>query len=328
MRSELLAGVATALAGALLALSVAMPALAEETGGYPTRPVSVVVSFAPGGAADTAVRAVVDSMAHQLGQPLVVENRPGASGTIGAEYVSRAAPDGYTLGAVGLATGVIPHLMGPLPRYGFDDFVYVGQLSFAEFVIVARPDLQADSIAQLLELSAARADELSYGESGPATQLAAEWFKRMTGLRALRVPYKGDAPALADLIGGHIDLALVSLSSAAPQLRAGTVKAIALASSKRSTAFPGIPTVDEAVPGYEAGGPTMLAAPRGTPPAVIERVNAALNRALEDPALQRRFAAMGLGVARMTPGQAGQYMNAEYAKWKRVIDVADIPTNF
>jgi len=313
-------GPTVAVVARALLVPLALASTLAHAGAYPDGPISIVVSYAPGGVADIAVRTVAAGMAERLGQPVIVQNRPGASGTIGADYVARARPDGYTLGAVGTATGVIPHLIGPVPPYGPGDFAYVGQIAYTAFVLVARQGFPPDTIDQLRRYSGPGADGPSYGESGPATRLAAEWLWHTAGIRAMRVPYKGDAPALADLAGGHIDMAMVSLSSAMPHIEAGAVKALAVTSPGRSPALPAVPAVAEAIRGYEAGGPTMLAAPGGTPPGVIDRLNAALNDTLADSTLAQRFASLGLGIGRLAPVQAKQTMRDEYRKWQRVIN--------
>ncbi len=308
----------------LAVAATSAPAAAQE---FPTRQLSIVVPFAPGGSTDVAARAVAERMSRRLGQPVVVENKAGASGIIGTEFVARAAPDGYTLGAIGGSTGVHPHLMGPQPRYKFDDLTYVGQLAYVEFVLLARKDLEASNVKELVALARSRAGRLSYGDSGAAVHLAMELFKTMTQTAITRVPYKGDSPAVTDLIGGHVDLAMLSLAGASGQIRAGTVKVIGVTSAARSRAFPDVPTIAEGgLPGYESGVPTMLAVPKGTPRPIIDRLNAALSEALSDPALVDRFASMGLGVSRYTPVQAQALVQNEYDKLARLLKEANIPT--
>ena len=303
---------------------LAAPAMAQE---FPSRQLTIVVPFAPGGSTDVATRAIAERMSKYLGQAVIVDNKAGASGVIGTEFVARAAPDGYIMGAIGGSTGVHPHLMGPMPRYKFDDLTYVGQLAYVEFVLLARKTLEANNVKELTDLAKSRPGQLNYGDSGAAVQLAMELFKTMTRTEINRVPYKGDAPAIADLIGGHVDLCMLSLAGAATQIKAGTVKVIGVASRTRSRAFPDVPTIAEGgLPGYESGVPTMLAVPKGTPRPVVDKLNAALSEALSDPALAERFASMGLGVNRYTPAQAQGVVQNEYDKLARLLKEANIPT--
>lgn len=312
---------------AAVGCALVLPGLPAQAQDFPAKQITLVVPFAPGGSTDVAARAVAERMSRTLGQPVVVENKAGASGTIGTEFVARAAPDGYTIGAIGASTGVHPHLMGPQPRYKFDDLTYVGQLAYVEFVLVARKNLEASNVKQLVDLAKARPGKLNYGDSGAAVQLAMELFKNMTRTDIVRVAYKGDTPAIADLVGGHVDLGMLSLAGASAQIKAGTIKVIGVASKTRSKAFPDVPTIAEGgLAGYESGVPTMMAVPKGTPRAVVDRLNAALGEALSDPALIERFTSMGLGVSRYTPAEANGVVKAEYDKLERLLKEAQIPT--
>lgn len=305
---------------------LAMPAMAQDH----SRQLTIVVPFAPGGSTDLVTRAIAERMSKSLGQTIVVDNKAGASGLIGTEFVVRAAPDGLILGAVGASTGVHPHLMGPLPRYKFDDLTYVGQLAYVEFVLVARKNLEANNVKELIDLAKSRPGKLNCGDSGAALHLAMELFKSITHTDIVRVAYKGDAPALVDLVGGHVDLGMLTLAGAMGQIKAGTVKVIGLASRTRSRAVPEAPTIAESglsgLSSYESGVPTMLALPKATPRPIVDRLNVALTEALSDPALVERFASMGLGVSRYTPAEAQGVMKAEYNKLARLLKEANIPT--
>lgn len=307
---------------------IAMPALAQD---QHSRPLTIVVPFAPGGSTDLVTRAIAEKMSKSLGQNIVVDNKSGASGMIGTEYVARSAPDGYILGAVGASTGVHPHLMGQPPRYKFDDLTYVGQLAYVELVLVARKSLAANNVKELIDLAKSRPGTLSYGDSGAALRLAMELFKTITRTDIVRVPYKGDAPALVDLVGGHVDLGMLTLAGAMGQINAGTVKVIGVASRTRSRAFPNAPTIAESglsgLSTYESGVPTMLAMPKATPRPIVDRLNASLSEALSDSALVERFASMGLSVNRYTPAEADGVMKAEYNKLSQLLKEANIPTD-
>ena len=318
-------GIATiATAASLASAALALPATAQAQT-YPTRPVTFVVPFAPGGSTDVAARAIAEGMGRVLKQTFVVDNKAGASGTIGTEFVARAAPDGYTMGAIGQSSSILPQIMGPVPRYKVDDLTYVGQMSFVEFILIGRKNLEANNIRELIALAKARPGKLSYGESGTAVQLAAELLKTMTGTNIVRVPYKGDTPAVADVAGGHIELGMVSLAGALGQVKAGAVKALGVGSKTRSKALPDVPVIAETVPGYESGVRTMLAVPKATPRAIVDRLSGALNEVLADAALVDRFATMGLGVSRFSVAETDAIMKADYATLAKVVKDANIP---
>jgi tripartite-type tricarboxylate transporter receptor subunit TctC len=309
---------------AALLLAGIAPAGAQD---FPAKPVTIVVPFAPGGSTDVATRAVAERMTASMGQTVLVENRAGASGMIGTDHVARAKPDGYTTGAIGLSTGVLSHLMGPVPNFAPDDLTMVGQICFAEFVIIAKKELEASNVEELVALAKANPGKLRCGSSGTATLLGIELFKSMAGADIVVVPYNGDSPAINDVVGGHVDMALLSLSGSSAQIRAGTVKAIGVTSSERSKGFPDVPTIAEGgLEGYESGGPTMLAVPKSTPAPVIESLNTALNKALSDPALVDQFTGLGLGVKSFTPQEADAVMASEMEKWAKVIKTAGIDT--
>ena len=303
---------------------LAMPAMAQE---QRSMQLTFVVPFPPGGSTDQMSRMIAERMSRSLGQAIVIDNKAGAVGLIGTEFIARAAPDGLILGAVGGSTGVLAHLMGPVPRYKFDDLTYVGQLGYVEFVLVARKNLAANNVKELIDLAKASPGKLSYGYSGTAGQLGMELFKNMTRTDIVQVPYKGDAPALVDLVGGHVDLGMVTVAGSIGQIKAGTVKVIGVASKIRSRAIPDAPTIAESgLNGYEAGVPTMLAMPKATPRPIVDRMNVALTEALSDSVLVERFASMGLGVNRYTPAEADGVMKAEYNKSARLLKEANIPT--
>ena len=314
------ATIATVVIGAALALPITAQAQA-----YPNKPITYVVPFAPGGSTDVAARTIAEGLGRILHQTFVVDNKAGASGTIGTDFVARAAPDGYTMGAIGQSSSILPQIIGPVPRYKVDDLTYVGQMSFVEFILIGRKNLEANNIRELIALAKSRPGKMSYGESGTAVQLAAELFKTMSGTDIVRVPYKGDTPAVADVAGGHIELGMVSLAGALGQVKAGAVKALGVASKTRSKALPDVPVIAETVPGYESGVRTMLAVPKATPRAIVDRLNTALNEVLSDPALVERFASMGLGVSRYSVAETDAIMKADFTTLAKVVKDANIP---
>lgn len=320
-----LSTIAALMAGTALSTSLMMMATAAQAQAYPAKPVTFVVPFAPGGSTDVAARAIAEGMGRVLKQTFVVDNKAGASGTIGTEFVARAAPDGYTMGAIGQSSSILPHIIGPVPRYKLEDHIYVGQMAFVEFILVGKKSLEANNIRELIALAKTKPGKMSYGESGTAVQLAAELFKTMTGTDIVRVPYKGDTPAVADVAGGHIELGMLSLAGALGQVKAGAVKALGVGSKARSKALPDVPAIAETVPGYESGVRTMLAVPKATPRAIVDRLNAALNEVLADPALVDRFAGMGLGVSRFSVAETDAIMKADYNTLAKVVKDANIP---
>lgn len=286
----------------------------------------MIVPFTPAGSTDAAGRILAREMEITLGQNIIVENRPGAGGNIGIDAVAKSAPDGYTIGVSGTGSTILGHLMGPVPNYKVGDLAYIGHISLVEFVLLARKDLPADTVQELIAVAKAEPGKYRYAEGGGPTHLAFELFEMMTGTKFIRVPYKGDAPALNDILGGRIDVSFTSMAGTLSQIQARQVKALAVASPTRSAALPDVPTVSEAgVSGYTAGAATMMVVARATPEPIISKINNALNMALRKPEVIERYTALGLKAIPQTPAEAATTVQDDMEKWAKVIKDANIP---
>jgi len=313
------------LLGAALALICCTTALAQT---YPDKPIRIVAPFAPGGNVDITARAIGQALSEVLGATVVIDNRAGAAGLIGADLVAKSPPDGYTilLGSNG------PLSIGPVlyPKIAYDaqkDFAAISMLSITPLAIVAHPSIPARNVKEFIALLKARPGKLTMASSGTGTSnhLAGELFQNMTGTKMIHVPYKGSGPALVDLIGGQVDLLFDQLSSSGPHIRAGKLRALAVTTEKRSPQFPELPTIDESgLKGYEASTFAALLAPAGTPKDIIARLNAAIQKALGSAFIKDRFAQLGSEPAGGTPEQFAAVLAKDSAKWAKVIRAAGI----
>jgi tripartite-type tricarboxylate transporter receptor subunit TctC len=288
----------------------------------PSRPVRMVLGYTPGGAADAVARDLAPLMAKTLGQPVVVDYRPGAGGAIGAEAVAAAPADGYTIGLIdGAPLTIIPNARKVLydPQSSFS---YVGVVAKAPLVILVHPSVPAKNLSELLAMAKSKPGTVSYSTSGLGTfhQMAAELLGAATGTSMLHVPYKGAAPALTDLMGGAVQVSFATIAPAAPIVQSGRARAIAVTSTREVPAFPGVkPVADQGVPGYDAQGWFVIAGPKGMPAAVVQRLNASLNAALNTPSMRDRLLALGNDVAAGTPTAATELVTGDYQKWGKVI---------
>jgi tripartite-type tricarboxylate transporter receptor subunit TctC len=288
---------------------------------YPTRPIRMIVGFAPGGGTDLTARPVAQKLSELLGQQVVVENKPGAAGNIATEQVVRAAPDGYTLlmGTIA-ALAINPSLYGNLKFDPETDLAPVIQVVDATNVLTLHPSVPAGSVKELIAL--AKQTSLSAGSSGIGAtgHLAIELFNLMAGTKLVHVPYKGGGPAMGDLVGGQIQLIFATTASAIPQIKAGRVKGIAVTTAKRSALMPELPTISEAgLPGFDANNWYGIVVPVGTPRAIIDQLNAATTKALGMPDVKATLFNQGLDPAPGTPEQFGAYIKSERIKWAKVI---------
>jgi len=301
-----------------LVLLGAQAALAES---YPTKPITIVVPYPPGGPTDIVARVVGQKLGDRLGQQVIVDNRPGAGGNIGAALVARAAPDGYTL-----LLGTTAHAINPsvFPALNYDilkDFSPVVLLTSLPLVVIANASVPANNVQELIALAKSKQGQLTYASSGngQSTHLAAELFKTMTGAPMTHVPYKGSAPALTDVAGGQVSVMLDTMLSAMPHIKSGRLKALAVTSAKRSASAPELPTVAESgVPGYEAVAWSGLLAPARTPPEIVAKLNTEINVILSQPDVQKRFRNDGAEPVGGSAEQFSTHIGSEVRKWAAV----------
>jgi tripartite-type tricarboxylate transporter receptor subunit TctC len=294
---------------------------------YPDRPIRIVLGFPAGGGADVVLRTVTPGLAEELGQPVIVDNRPGAGGNLGMDIVAKAAPDGYTLlmAAPGLATNA--SLYENLPFDPAKDFTAIGMVSSVPNVLVVNPSLPFKTVAQLIAYAKSHPGELNYASSGIGTSLhlAGALFERDAGIQLTHVPYRGGPAAINDLIGGQVQMMFTVVPLAGPQIKSGKLLALAVTGETRSPTLPDVPTMIEAgLTGYTATTWNGLVAPAGTPAPIIKQINAALQKVLDRPDVQKTFAGMGQDVVKDTPEQFDAMLKDETQKWERVIKDAGI----
>ena len=297
---------------------------------YPSRPVSMVVPYAPGGPTDTIARIMAEHMRGSLGQPVIIENVSGAGGSIGVARVARATPDGYTLSVGNLSSHVMNGAVYALPYDLIADFAPVSLLSFQPMLIVARKSLPADDLRGLVAWLKANAGDATVGIQGVGTagHVFAVFFQKEIGTPLALVPYRGAGPAMQDLLAGQIDCMIDTPTNSLPQVRGGTIKAYAVTTERRLASAPDIPTVDEAgLAGFHFSFWQALWAPKGTPAPVMDKLNAAVAASLADPAIRQRFAEQGQevpAVAQQTPQALAAYHKAEIEKWWPIVKGANI----
>ena len=314
---------------ASLAMSVVVcTAGVAQAQAWPTRPIRVVVGFAAGGGTDAVARGMAPRLSELLGQPVVIDNRPGANGALGADLVAKAQPDGYTLhmGAAGTLV-IAPHLGANLPFDTFRDFAPVSLAAMSPFIVSLHPSVPAASVRELVALAKAQPGRLTVGSSGNggAPHLAAELFKSMAGVDIVHVPYKGLAPAVSDLLGGQIQVVFADVSLVRGHIASGKLKGLATTGSNRLADQTDLPTVAESgVPGYAAGTWYGLFAPAATPPEIVARLSEAARKVLDDAEVRSGFARLGLEAAGNTPQAFAAMVRAESDKWGAVISKANV----
>ncbi len=295
---------------------------------WPKEPIKWIVPFPAGGGTDVVARMLAGAMGTALGQTIVIENKPGAGTMIAGDALARSPADGYTVGTVDVSTvALAPSLYAKVPYKPEKDFAYIGGTTVFPFVLVVNPAVPAKNLRELLALAKAKPGELKYatpGAGGP-NHLGMELLQRTAGIKLLHVPYRGDAPALQDLMGGQVDMYLVNTAASLPHIRSGKLRPIALAMAKRSAVLPDVPSFAEAgVPNFEAYAWQGLAAPAGMPPDVVRRLNAELNKALASDEVKKKLAEMGVEPSPTSPEQFTQHVRAQAAHWGGVIRAAGI----
>lgn len=313
---------------AIALLLGAFTAVAGAQADFPRQPIRMVVTFPPGGSADTVVRLLVPRLNEKLGQNVVVDNKPGAGGNIGLGLVAKAPADGYTMG-VGAAGALSANssLYAQMPFDVQKDFRPVGMLAGIPFVLVGNPSLPAKNVKELIALAKAQPGKLSiaHGGNGTAMHLSTALFAQMAGTKVVQIPYKGSGPAALDAISGQVPLALVDLPASLQQIKAGKLVAYAVTSRKRLPQLPEVPTLAESgLTGYDSTGWFGVVAPAGTPLLAVARVNAAIADALNDPGIQERMRALGVEPDPRSPEAFGTYIRSETAKWAKVIRQGNI----
>jgi len=310
-------------AGAAALPGVASIAWAEA---YPSRPVRVIVGAAPSGTYDIMARMIGQSLSERLGQPFVIENRPGAGTTIGTEAVVKAPPDGYTLLLVGAAAATSALLYDKLNFNFIRDIAPVAGVSREPHIIVVHPSVPASTVPELIAYAKANPGKISMSSGGTGTvgHLCGELFKMLAGVNLVHVPYRGLAPALNDLLGGQVQVTFGSMASSIEHIRAGKLRALAVTTATRSEMLPDVPTVREFVPGYEASTWSGVGAPKAMPAEIVDKLNKEVNAAIADPKMRTRLADLGSTALAGSPADFGKLIADETEKWAKVIRAANI----
>jgi len=318
------AAVSVRLGATLCAILLGLCAYGQD---YPSKPVRIVVPFAPGGPNDIIVRLVAQKLTETWGQPVVVENKAGAGGNIGTDFVAKATPDGYTLLSVGPGSLIINPLIGKVPYDTARDFAPVTLMARAPNALVAHPSLPASSVKELIALARSQPGRINYGSGGNGStpHLAGALFAAMAGIALTHVPYKGTAPATTDLIGGQVQIAFLGIPTVLPHVKSGKLRVLAVTGKHRSPELPGVSTVDEAgVPGYEVSPWYGLLAPAGTPREVVARLGAEVSRIVRAAEMKEKLAVQGAEVAGGSPEEFGAVIQADSLTWSRIVKDAGI----
>ena len=312
----------------LAAGAAALPAAARSASAqaYPTRPVRIVVGFAAGGSTDIGARVIGQWLQERLGQPFVIENRPGAGTNVATESVVRAPPDGYTLLMVGPSSAVNATLYDKLNFVFLRDIAPVASLIRQPQIMLANPSVTTQTVPELIAYAKANPGKITMASAGvgSAGHLVGEFFKMMAGVDFIHVPYRGAGPALADLLGGQVLISFAGVAGSIEHVRSGKLRALAVTTAARSPALPDVPTVSEFVPGFEAGDWLGLGAPKKTPSAIVDKLNSEIAAALADPKIKARFADLGGTPLALTPAEFGKLLADETEKWGKVIRAAQI----
>ena len=328
IRGDVITTRRAALAAVLAAAACAIAPAAAQSGGYPNKPIRVIVTFPPGGSTDAVIRLIQPRLSERLGQPIVIDNRPGAGGNIGLGLVAQAPGDGYTLGvgAAG-ALAVNPSLYAKMPFDPLKDLKPVAMLAAIPFVLIGQPGLPAKSLGELIAYAKANPGKVNigHGGNGTAMHLSAALFSQMSGTALTQVPYKGSGPAALDVLAGNVSLAIVDLPAALPHIQAGKVVAYAVTSPQRVASLPNVPTMAEAgVAGYDSTGWFGVVAPASTPMPVVTTLHDAINAALNDEAVKASIVKLGVEPVAESRDAFDAYIRSETQKWADVVKTAGI----
>ena len=312
----------------LAAGAAALPAVSRiaRAQGYPTRPVRIVVPFAPGGSTDIIARLIGQWLSERLGQPFVIENRPGAGSNIGTEAVVNAPPDGYTLLLVGASSAINVTLYEKLNFNFLRDITPVAGIISIPFIMAVNPSFPAKTVSEFIAYAKVNPSKVNMGSGGNGTagHLSGELFKMMAGVNMVHVPYRGEAPALTDMLGGQVQVMFATMPASIEYIRAGKLRPLAVTTATRLEALPDIPTVGDFVPGYEASAWQGIGAPKNTPAEIVDKLNKEVNAGLADPKMKARLADLGGTVIAGSPADFGKLIADETEKWGKVIRAANI----
>jgi tripartite-type tricarboxylate transporter receptor subunit TctC len=311
----------SALGNALAALLLMLAATSASAQPFPNKPIRLIVPFPPGGAVDFYARVVQQPLSETLGQQIVIDNKAGASGMVGAEIVAKSPPDGYTLLLGNIASLAINvGLYAKMPYDPVKDLTAIVRTVDVNYALVVHPSVPANSVPELIAYAKANPGKISYGSAGSGSlpHLGVELFKAQTGIDMLHVPYKGGGPMVTDLLGGTVQVVIADQANLMPQVQAGKLRALAVATPKRSPNFPNLPTIAETVPGYDSTAWQGLAGPAGLPPEIVKRLNEAFNAVMAMPAVRQKLSGGGLEVVGGTPDQFARFIAAEIAKWTKI----------
>ena len=316
--TRLFAWLAALAVGALAAVPVA----AQD---YPSKPIRIIVPFAAGGPADIYARFVGQRLSETLGQPVVIEDRPGAGSVIGTDAVAKSAPDGYTLLMMSNTHTVNESLIPNKPYQLMRDFVAVAPVNYSDLVLVVHPSVPVNSLKELIDLAKSQPKGLNYASSGPGTpyHMAGELFKAMAGVDIVHVPYKGSSGARTDVLGGQVQMMFDAITTMAPNVRTGKLKGLGTTGKTRSSVLPEVPTVSEAgVPGYEAVIWLGIMAPAGTPKPIVDKLNAEITKIVNRPDVKEAWSKQGAEPMAMTPAEFARFMNEDIEKWAKVVKIS------
>ncbi len=303
-----------------IAMAIIAPLASAQT--FPSKPIRVVVPLAAGGPGDVLARAIGQKLSEQVGQPVVIDNRPGANTNVGSEFVAKAAPDGYTLLFTASTLTINPSLYATLPYDPLKDFAPLTLIASTPLVLVVHPSLPVKSVKELIALAKSKPGQLNYGSAGngSALHLAGEMFNTLAGVKLVHVPYKGVTNAFSDLLGGQISIMFPGAPIALPQVKAGKLRALGTTGAARTAAAPEVPSISEAgLPGYEVSVWYGALAPAGTPAAVINRLHAEISKIVQLPDIKERWAVLGAETVHNTPEQFAAFLKADLGKWAKVV---------